>query len=249
MPKNDDSPIDRLPLDAIRTHLRLQPRGGTDYRTTRRYANIMRQGNEMTPIDVGRIGKALYVIDGHHRLEAAALVGLGSIRAKVQRYRTLDDAQLAALQCNGGHGRSLTNKEKANALRSYVDSGLHLHGSDTLDGVPGTIKSLRLIATECPVYSFQNIGRKLKEWGIEAPRDDVKPFDPNRREEWDGPSADEIAEDDQIALKSLQDHLRSAQEAWAMLQPESRDVGTAAFRDALNAIQPPNLTGPRLLEI
>lgn len=199
----------------------------------------MAEGEQLPPIQIGQVGKVLYVIDGHHRFEAAEMAGHATIMAVVRRYRSLEEAHRAALGFNHDHGKKLSNREKQNALQSYITNNMHVYGPDDLDGPPGTVKSLRRIAAECPVYDFRTIGRKLKELGIAARRDDVKPFAAASRGEWNGPTEDDIAEEDEIALKTLRDRLAEAKAAWAILSPNSREEGVQAFREALREVQQP----------
>lgn len=220
MPHDDTATS--FPLASIEIHPRLQPRGRTDHRRVRQYATAMIVGKQFPPIHVGRIGRKLYVIDGHHRLEAAALAGLPTISAITKSYRTLDDAHRAALQANQGHGKSLSNAEKQHAFAEYIAAGLHLHSGDDLSTVPGTVKSLRTIQRDCPFYSVGHIGKLLIELGINASREDVKPYRHSYGDEWEGPSEDDIVDEDGIQLAAFREHLKSAVAALGLLSYSRR---------------------------
>lgn len=233
MPKDTFS---LTPLQAIDTHPQLQPRAAMRYSEVKRYAALMRNGREFPPLILGKVGKKLYVIDGHHRLQAAQLAGLKAHPAVIRPYRTLDDALRAVMQCNQEHGIRMSHADKQHAFADYIARDFHLLPS-------GAVKSLRKIAEEFPHYDFRTIGKKLKELGITAPRDDVKPYRPADFDtDWDGPSEEDLAEEEAIALKTIRDRLTEAQEAWALLSPPAREVARGAFKDAWEAVRPSDAT-------
>ena len=238
-----------LPLVSIETHNRLQPRGRTNYRRVRQYAAAMSAGQSFPPIIVGRIGKKQYVIDGHHRLEAASLAALQGLPAIIKPFRTLNDAHRAALQCNLGHGKSMSNAEKQHAFREYIAADLHLHDDSDLSHIPGSVKSLRTIAAECPVYDFRTVGRKLKELGIKAPRDEVKPYRPDADDDWDGPSDDDIATEDTIQLAQFREHLAGVATAIGHLSAVPRDAALHELRELIAALSKADQTPEAPLEI
>jgi hypothetical protein len=235
MPKDTFS---LTPLQAIDTHPRLQPRAGMRYAEVRRYAALMRKGQELPPLILGKIGKKLYVIDGHHRLEAAHLAGLKAHPTIIRPYRTLDDAHRAVMRCNQEHGIRMSSADKQHAFAEFIAHNLHLHPS-------GAVKSVRAIQADFPFYSAGHIWKKLKSMGITAPRDDMKPYNPDGRE-WDGPSEEDLAEEEAIALHTIRDRLAEAQTAWALLSPQAREVAREDFRSAWDAVQS---TSTSLLDI
>lgn len=218
-PKTDET---SYPLGSIDTHARLQVRGGTRPALVNSYAKAMDQGASFPAISLARIGPKLYVIDGHHRLQAARSVGLRSIKATSKRM-SLDDAQRQALAANRDHGVRLGNKEKQAAFLGYIDAGLHL---DAL-GVP---KSLRTIASECPVYGFQHVSKLLKKLNIDASRDDVKPYRPaGRFDDEDELSPDDVALEE-MSLRSVFDgHLEAAKASFGILNAASRQSALQAL--------------------
>lgn len=149
------------------------------------------------------------------------------------------------LQCNRDHGRHLTNTEKQKAFAAYIEHGLHLYGDADFPIVPGTLKSLRTIAAECPVYDFRTIGKKLKELGINAPRDDVKAFVPygDDADEDYVPSAEEMADEQQIALTTFRQRLDEVAASFALLDDQSRNTALSALDQLVSALRPPSAAG------
>jgi len=213
------------PFDTLKTHERLQPRGGVNEATIQRYVNDMRKGDEFPPIGLARVGPNLYVYDGHHRLEAAHALGRNGINATVTRM-TLDEAHRAAIAANLKHGRQMTNREKDHAFAAYIEYGLHLDKA-------GEVKSCRQIASECGVYSFSHVSRKLKAMGIDAPRDDVKPF--NRHHRGNGDDEFDLAlltsEDDEITASTFYRQLQDLKVTCALLSRDDRKKAAEALRN------------------
>lgn len=224
------SPAQRLSLDGIKLHPDLQIRGGTDFGTVRRYAREMRQGDEFPAITLAEVGGNLYIIDGHHRYDAAQQAGLKAILA-TKRRMSLSQARLAAYAANGQHGRKITATEKQHAFARFIELGMHLNAA-------GNVKPLRQIADECPVYSFQHIGRKLKERGIKAPRGDVKPYTYGYgcAEE----TADEArSEDDETLLDDFRQHLASAMSIYNRLDASTQATALTEMREQVTGLTDP----------
>ncbi|WP_354289123.1 hypothetical protein [Sphingomonas sp. UYEF23] len=122
-------------------------------------AGAMLGGQEVPPIKVARIGKALFVVDGFHRLAAARSLGREGIEALVAPMG-LEAAEAFARVANVGHGRNLTRHDKQRSWESYVKAGAHL---DSL----GAVKSSRAIAAELRgMYGHATVMRKLREAGF-----------------------------------------------------------------------------------
>jgi hypothetical protein len=222
------SPAERLyPLVSIACHDRLQIRGGTDYADVQRYKKAMLAGDTFPPITLAEIGGKLYVVDGHHRVEAAAAAGHSHISG-THRRMSLDEAQKAALVANTLHGRRYTQKEQQHAFASFIAEGLHLDTS-------GDVLPVRTIAALCPVYVFQTISRKLKDLGIDAPRDDIKPWYGTVHDS-DGPSPEDLAQDEEIQLQAFRNSLAAAALVYGALSDTARHVAftdLGAFKDNL----------------
>ena len=216
-------------LGSIETHARLQVRGGPRPALVNSYAKAMDQGASLPAISLARIGAKLYVIDGHHRLEAARSAGLPSIKATSKRM-SLDEAHRQALASNHDHGKGLNPKEKRAAFLGYIEAGMHLDEF-------GLTKSLRTIAAECPVYSFQHIGKKLKELGIHASRDDVKPYrHAGYLDDNDELSLDDLALEE-LSLRSVfNSHLEAAKASFGILNDASRQSALQALATMIDEL-------------
>jgi hypothetical protein len=152
---------EELPVEDVRERPDFQLRAdGVQTRHVRVLERTLAAGGDLEPIKVARIGKALYVVDGFHRLEAARRQRLPTIRAAVARM-SLEEAQGFALLANTKHGKSLRPKDKALILARYVELGKHV-------GANGVVKSSRAIAAEINhAYSHETVRTKLKGLGVE----------------------------------------------------------------------------------
>lgn len=227
-----------IPLAAIKTHPDLQIRGGTDHTTVKRYAEAMKRGADFPPIRLAQVGENLYVIDGHHRYEAAHRAGERVLKA-TKRRMSLREAQREAFTANQDHGRRLTRKEQQHAFDAYIAADLHLHEGNSLGVIPGTVKSLRTIAAECPVYTFQSIGRKLKERGIEADREDVKDYDwsyADWEKEWEEDPTDFELEQSSL-LSAFREKLDATAASFALLEGASREEALFALRGLVESLR------------
>jgi hypothetical protein len=79
------------------------------------YAKAMADGVQFPPIVVFDDGKTLWLADGHHRVEAARLAGLGVILAEEHKGGRRD-ALLYACGANAAHGVRRTNADKRLAV-------------------------------------------------------------------------------------------------------------------------------------
>lgn len=156
---------------------------GLDKRHVKVLEQAILAGDDLPPIKVAKVGKAHYVVDGHHRLEAADRAGLSVIWADVAPM-SLGEAKDFALLANTRHGKNLKPRDKARIFDAFVQRGKHLDAE-------GNIKPSRIIEAEINrVYSHETIRRKLKERGIELDMSvefpwGHKPFQPEEYEEDD----------------------------------------------------------------
>lgn len=217
-----------FPLASIKLHTDLQVRGGTDFNTVRRYALAMREGARFPAITLAEIGANLYIIDGHHRFNAAHQAGEVTIMANKRRM-SLNEATREAYASNRDHGRNLSQKEKQHAFTRYIELGMHLDEW-------GMVKPLRQIAHECPVYAFQTIGRKLTEQGISAPRGDVKPYRYGYDCADNEPSDDDLALDQVSLLATFEEHLASAMASYARLDGKCRGDALGKLRSLVRGL-------------
>ncbi|HYI35972.1 MAG TPA: hypothetical protein VEX39_05180 [Thermoleophilaceae bacterium] len=89
--------LESIPLDSIVGTVDRGREFDRDFRPTtnrvrtrwERIATAQRQGKEMPPIDVYRIGELHFVKDGHHRVSVARAMGFGSIDAYVTEILTV----------------------------------------------------------------------------------------------------------------------------------------------------------------
>lgn len=215
-----------FPLASIKTHPDLQIRGGTDFLTVKRYAQAMQRGDDFPAVSLAEVGGNLYIIDGHHRYDAALAAGKLVIKA-TKRRMSLREARSLAFTVNQDHGRRLTNKEKQHAFAAYIASGLHLNDEERLDVLPGTVKTLRAIAAECPVYDFRTIGKKLKERGINVPRDTVKPFLAHETYPTDGIEPEDLELEQTSLLRTFKERLGVALSSYGIMDARrQREVRT-----------------------
>lgn len=125
-----------------------------------RLMRTLENGEALPPIQAARIGKALYVLDGFHRLAAHKQSGRATIEADVARM-ALGDARDVARLANTKHGKNLGRADKAAVWDDYVGAGKHLAS-------PGVPKASRVIAVELnQLYSHETIRAKLRALGVE----------------------------------------------------------------------------------
>ena len=150
-----------LAVEDVREHADHQVRaGGVSALHVNVLARAMEIEGDLAPIRCAKIGRALYVVDGFHRLAAARKLGWSHIAAEVavmSAAEARDEARLA----NTRHGKGLSRYDKARLFDLYVAEGRHL-------GDDGIVKASRVIQAEVNhIYSHETIRTKLKERGIE----------------------------------------------------------------------------------
>src|SRR5262245_54319177 len=115
-----------VPIRDIRKHESLQMRvAGLDKRHVKVLEQTILAGDDFPAIKVAKVGKALYVVDGYHRLEAADLAGSSLIWAEVASM-SLSEAKDFALLANTRHGKNLKPGDKARIFDTFVQRGKHL---------------------------------------------------------------------------------------------------------------------------
>ncbi len=131
-----------------------------------KYAHAMRRGDEFPPIRVARVGDALCVVDGFHRIEAARAARQDTIPAYIAPMSERQ-AVSVAIAANANHGLNLTGKDKRKCFELYHQAGGHLHPN-------GLVKSLRQIRADLDCIAWpQTISNWLKKAGI-TPAEDTK---------------------------------------------------------------------------
>lgn len=107
----------------------------------KKYANEMQAGVKFPPVSLADVGGVLYLLDGWHRMEAAAAInGHTGVEATV-RAMSKAEAAWEAAAANLKHGQGYTPRDKRNVLSAYIKARKHKAGSDI-------VKSYRDIGAE-----------------------------------------------------------------------------------------------------
>lgn len=104
-----------LPVEKIRTDGGTQPREAISRDVVNDYADALREGETLPPVDVFQEGKTWWLADGFHRHAAHVAAKLKNIRAVVHQ-GTRRDAILFAAGANASHGLRRTNADKRRAV-------------------------------------------------------------------------------------------------------------------------------------
>lgn len=118
--------LETLVISEIGSHRELQVRvDGTKMPQVIKIKQALQNGENLPPIKVARVGANLYVVDGHHRLEAHRAAKRVTISADVARM-SLPEAKDEARRANANHGKHLTRKDKHAIWSAFVAEGKHL---------------------------------------------------------------------------------------------------------------------------
>lgn len=213
-----------LPVASIQRHASFQMRAlGVDRTWVNRLGRVLKDGGNLPPIRVARVGKALYVVDGFHRLEAHERDGRETIGAEVAKM-SLAEAREEALVANTTHGKGLSAADKAKAFAELVAAGGHLDAR-------GALKPSRTIAAEMNyIYSHESIRKKLKRLGIEI--DEAAEF----------PHGFKAYGDDEAAMAleladEARGHLEDFRELFYSLPEDDQRALLGTARDLVGALQ------------
>ena len=112
------SPILKIPIAQITqdNRLRIRPLNPT---TVKRYAALLRKGVTPPTALMASIGNRLVMVDGHHWMEAAILIGRSAIDGLVIADRW-SEAMTLAFSANTRCSRPLTVEEQKRGVRSIV---------------------------------------------------------------------------------------------------------------------------------
>jgi hypothetical protein len=143
----------RLQLDDICTDRRFQMRHKLDPGTIHRYRQLYAAEAEsgvkvLPPIKVVRIGEALQVTDGFHRVTALRQLKVTEVDAIVLNISE-EEAKWEAAKANLEHGLPLKSSELRNVFRVFVKAGHHKKGKCGM-------KSYRAIAADLGGYKPHN---------------------------------------------------------------------------------------------
>jgi uncharacterized ParB-like nuclease family protein len=111
--------IKYLPVEKIETE-GLQIRTKVDSDAVVEYADAMAAGKKFPPLLTVFDGRAYYLADGFHRLQAAQRLRVAKIACEV-RDGSRADARLAACGANQEHGLRRTNEDKRRAVRVVLE--------------------------------------------------------------------------------------------------------------------------------
>jgi len=159
-----------LRLEDVRVHPDFQFRAkGIEPGHVKKLRRLLEADKPLPRVRVARVGKALYLVDGYHRLEAHRAAGRKSIGAEVARM-SLGAAREEARLANARHGKSLSRADRAAIWDDYLAHGRHL-------GPFGLPKSPRAIEAELEgTYSRETVRKKLRAMGLEPDEPDLKPW-------------------------------------------------------------------------
>jgi ParB-like chromosome segregation protein Spo0J len=109
----------QVPVEAIVTDPDLQPRAKIDRPTVARYAEMLRDGVALPPVELVTDGQSIWLADGFHRVFAHEDAGLAQIEAIVRQGDKLDALRIS-LRANFQHGRPRTEKDLDRAYQKAV---------------------------------------------------------------------------------------------------------------------------------
>jgi hypothetical protein len=129
-----------LPLSEIREDAEIQPREVVNQTTVQNYADLMREGIQLPPLDV--FGDDHLLADGYQRLAAARLSGVETIEVRVHPGGRRE-AMLFAFGANAKHGLPLSNYDKRRiVLRMLKDEGWSQWSSNRIAKLCGVSHTL-----------------------------------------------------------------------------------------------------------
>lgn len=144
-----------VPLTVIVKRETWQVRQALTAQAVTRYSAVYKTGGAMEPVRLARIGDALVLVDGAHRIAARQRIGLKDVEAVITPM-TETQAQWASASANLTHGESLKPKELRAVFGHYVATAQHRKGRSK-------VKSLRDIVMDIPgVGSHVSIGKWMK---------------------------------------------------------------------------------------
>lgn len=203
--------VTRLPLGDLRHRQDLQLRvNGVNTAHVRVLQRALTAAQDLEPIKAAKVGKAYYVADGFHRLEAHTLSGRQDIPV-LWAAMSFEEARDVALAANVTHGKPLSRADKANRFAVYVERGKHV-------GDDGRTKASRTIAAELGgMYSHETVRAKLKALGV--PVEEAVEF-PGGYKAW---GADESAAATEIADEAWE-HLEAFGQLFPALEDDHQEL-------------------------
>lgn len=107
--------VTRLAIETIRRDGGTQPRAGLDQAVVEEYAEVIREGGALPPVEVVYDGTDYWLWDGYHRLAAAEQEGETEYDCFVTP-GTRRDAVLKSVGANADHGLRRTDDDKRRAV-------------------------------------------------------------------------------------------------------------------------------------
>jgi hypothetical protein len=107
--------IRKLPLDQIRLDGDTQPRASLDDSVVHEYAERMTEGDVFPPVLVYFDGDEFWLVDGFHRVAAAARAKIPELSCQV-RQGTIEDARWECLRSNANHGIRRSREDTGRAI-------------------------------------------------------------------------------------------------------------------------------------
>lgn len=107
----------------------------------KKYANEMQARVKFPPVSLADVGGVLYLLDGWHRMVAAAAINGHSAVEAIVRTMSKAEAGWEAAAANLKHGQGYSARDKRNVLRAYIKAGKHKAGKEI-------VKSYRDIGAE-----------------------------------------------------------------------------------------------------
>lgn len=159
----------KMAIAEISLDPRCQMREALDQYAVREYAERYRAGDEMPPVSVFKVRKAIVCVDGFHRIAGALAAGETFIEVEEVGKGTMAEAQWHALSVNHRHGVRRTNADKRKAVAAALENSI------------GQEQSSRAIAKQCGV-SHNLVADMRKTWEAaqgtpEVSSDDTLPGD------------------------------------------------------------------------
>ncbi|MEG3087726.1 hypothetical protein [Sphingomonas sp. PB4P5] len=219
-----------LQLAEVHRHPSFQMRAkGVDRAHANRLLKVLLGGGDLPAIRVARVGKALYVVDGFHRMEAHEAAGRVAIKGLVAKM-SLKEAQEEARLANTTHGKGLTAADKAKAFDAMIAAGGHLDAH-------GALKSSRTIEAEMNHggYSYETIRKRLKALGLEL--EEATEF-PKGFKPWRGGAVEE--DEEQLAEEltaAACGHLRAFHNLYFDLPDDDQRDLLGAARELVGALE------------
>jgi hypothetical protein len=153
--KPPNGTLQRLPFQALTTHLEMQVRGKTIPAIVNRYRLAMKNGDTFPPMKVADVNGALVLFDGFHRRAALEALGEWEGEFEVIPCRSLDVALWWAFDANQRHGQPLKAKASQGAFQAYMRAGLN-------EVAGGGLRSYRELAQAIPGVSYSTIRRWME---------------------------------------------------------------------------------------